>query len=193
MYHYYSALPAPNQGLKVPYSISGTATVDEDYQVSQSTGEVGELNIAPGETEAAIALSAIDDDIYESAESITINLKSVGEGYQLDPNAQVTLLQLQDNEPQPDSDAEGTTQLAEQVGGLGNDELDGDSGSDRLKGGYGNDTLRGQQGNDLLQGGHSEDFLVGGTDEDTLEGHFGEDTQEKPVTTSSKEVPAATN
>ncbi|WP_413168053.1 transporter substrate-binding domain-containing protein [Capilliphycus salinus ALCB114379] len=165
--------PAPNQGLKVLYSISGTATVDEDYGV---LGEkLGEVYIAPGEKSAKIALSAFNDAIGETTESIVINLKSVGEGYILDPLSSVALLQVLDDD---DTSEDRTSNGSVAAGGFGKDTLDGDSGDDRLRGNYGDDVLRGKGGDDWLQGGHGEDFLGGDEGDDVLEGNFGDDVLE---------------
>ena len=61
-------------------------------------------------------------------------------------------------------------------GGLGSDLLKGGLGDDLLEGGEGNDTLRGGKDNDTLQGGLGSDLLKGGLGDDLLEGGEGNDT-----------------
>ncbi|MBV6626937.1 MAG: DUF4347 domain-containing protein [Rivularia sp. (in: Bacteria)] len=162
--------PAPNQGLKVLYSVSGTATIGEDYTTSEQ--KLGEAYIAPGETTTTVSFSISDDVEDESLESIVLNLKSTGEGFILNPSASVALLQIIDNDQDVNtSDNNGLTL----EGTFGDDELTGDLGNDTLEGLYANDTLNGQAGNDFLQGGHGEDSLIGGDGDDTLNGNFGND------------------
>lgn len=165
--------PAPNQGLKVLYSISGTATLGEDYRENKTTEQkLGEAYIAPGETTTTVSFSISDDTEKESLESIVLNLKSTGEGFILNPSASVALLQIIDNDQNTDI---GNNNGVTKSGTFGDDDLTGDSGNDTLEGLYANDTLNGKAGNDFLQGGHGEDSLIGGDGDDSLEGNFGND------------------
>ena len=69
--------PAPDQGLTVIYSFSGTATLGQDYEVI--TPKLGELYIKPGETSGTIKVKLLDDDSSTNLETISSNLQSVGE------------------------------------------------------------------------------------------------------------------
>ncbi|MEM1391948.1 MAG: DUF4347 domain-containing protein, partial [Cyanobacteria bacterium P01_H01_bin.150] len=166
--------PAPNQGLKVLYTVSGTSTLGEDYTSTEQ--KLGEAYIAPGETTTTVSFSISDDSAYEGLESIVLNLKSTGEGFILDPSASVALLQIIDNEQEPNINDNNDSNDLTKERTFGDDNLTGDSGNNTLIGLYANDTLNGQAGNDFLQGGHGEDSLIGGDGDDKLEGNFGNDT-----------------
>ncbi len=66
-------------------------------------------------------------------------------------------------------------QLAEELGGAGNDMLSADDDGTALFGRGGNDTLQGASGRDFLDGGDGDDTLVGGTGNDTLVAGAGND------------------
>ncbi len=51
--------PAPNQGLTILYSLSGTATLGEDYEIDGNT--LREIYIAPGSTEGIINISMVSE------------------------------------------------------------------------------------------------------------------------------------
>ncbi|MEE6161079.1 transporter substrate-binding domain-containing protein [Cylindrospermopsis raciborskii DSH] len=164
---------APNQGLKILYSLSGTATLGADYQIDSKT--MGELYIAPGETSAKISISTIDDQIAEPVETITINLKSVGEGYLIDPTSPVALIRIQDNE----------TAIVDQVikgitleGTIGDDSFIAADGNDKLGGSYGNDFFDAKGGDDIVNGGYGDDILLGGEGDDWITGGHGNDNLE---------------
>ncbi|MBU6345371.1 MAG: transporter substrate-binding domain-containing protein [Cyanobacteria bacterium REEB494] len=164
---------APNQGLKILYSLSGTATLGADYQIDSKT--MGELYIAPGETSAKISISTIDDQIAEPVETITINLKSVGEGYLIDPTSPVALIRIQDNE----------TAIVDQVikgitleGTIGDDSFIAADGNDKLEGSYGNDFFDAKGGDDIVNGGYGDDILLGGEGDDWITGGHGNDNLE---------------
>ena len=83
--------------------------------------------------------------------------------------------------------ATATTLDAINIGGAGNDTLNGGNGNDTLNGGAGNDTLNGGDGNDTVVGGKGTDtaFLGAGNDmfvwnpgdgNDTVDGGSGFDT-----------------
>ena len=163
--------PAPNQGLKVLYSVSGTATLGEDYTTTAET--LGEAHIEAGETSTTVSFSMVDDAIDETLENIVINLKSVGEGFLIDPLASVALLGIVDDD----------TNVKAQVGiGLTregtfvDDDFVGEDGDDTFTGREGDDTLSGQGGKDFLSGGHGNDTLIGGDGDDILEGNFDDDS-----------------
>ncbi|MBY5283043.1 transporter substrate-binding domain-containing protein, partial [Aphanizomenon flos-aquae CCAP 1446/1C] len=162
--------PAPNQGLTVLYSLSGTATLDADY--TSSTPTLGEAYIAAGETTSTISLSVSNDSDKETLESIVLNLKSTGEGFVLDPAASVALVEIIDNDQNTNQISNSGVTLK---GTLGDDSLTGDTSDNTIEGIYGNDTLDGQAGNDFIQGGHGADSLTGGAGDDVLEGNFDND------------------
>ena len=161
---------APAQGLKILYTLSGTASLGQDY--SSNGGQFGEINIAPGETEAVIDLSVLDDTLPEKPEALTLNLKYVGTGYALDPVYQTAVLQIADNDQQNSANSQNGMR---QTGTSGNDTLTGAEGDDNLSGNEGNDVLQGLAGNDQLTGGAGSDTVVGGEGNDKLEGNFGAD------------------
>ncbi|MEM6400848.1 MAG: transporter substrate-binding domain-containing protein, partial [Cyanobacteria bacterium P01_D01_bin.116] len=160
--------PAPDQGLTVIYSFSGTATLGEDYEVI--TSKLGELYIKPGETSGTIKVKLLDDDSNTNRETIAFNLQSVGEGYTIDPIGKVALVDIAYENPENNS-----VQGNDIIGGLGKDTIKGTAGDDLIEGYYGSDELHGLEGNDLILGGSGEDTINGGTGDDDLEGNFGKD------------------
>ena len=162
---------APSQGLKILYTLSGTATLGQDFNFEGSN--FGEITIKGGESRAILNLSAIDDDLKETKETISLNLKYVGNGYILDPIAKTTLITINDNE----ADSVNSSQKGlESNGTSGNDTIIGTNKDDILKGGNGNDSLTGNAGNDILDGGAGNDTLWGGDGADILEGRSGTDS-----------------
>ncbi|MBS9769703.1 MAG: transporter substrate-binding domain-containing protein [Trichodesmium erythraeum GBRTRLIN201] len=164
---------APPQGLKILYTISGTATLGQDYQ--NKDGLFGEINFEPGETEAVIDLKVLDDKISENSESVTINLKYVGNGYALDPMAKTAFLEITDNDK---GNNNATKNGIEETGSFGDDEIAGQEKNDKLLGSYGDDMLKGKGGDDKLMGGQGKDTIQGGKGNDEIEGNFGEDVLE---------------
>jgi Ca2+-binding RTX toxin-like protein len=69
--------PAPTGGLKINYTISGTATKGTDYQNISNI-----LTIPEGETKGIIPILAITDQVTEANETVTITL-TTGTGYKL--------------------------------------------------------------------------------------------------------------
>ncbi|MGB3401418.1 MAG: transporter substrate-binding domain-containing protein, partial [Microcoleaceae cyanobacterium] len=161
---------APAQGLKILYTLSGTATLGQDYE--SENGQFGEIIVAPGETEAVIDLTMLDDDIAERPESITINLRYVGDGFVLDPMAQSAVLDITDND---EAIANNTETGSSQTGTFGDDSLIGEMGEDEISGHYGDDMVFGQAGNDDLMGAAGKDIVFGGKGNDNIEGNFGAD------------------
>ncbi|MGB6299241.1 MAG: hypothetical protein WBF90_24095, partial [Rivularia sp. (in: cyanobacteria)] len=81
---------APAQGLKVLYTLSGTATLGQDY--NSNKGQFGEIVIQPGATEAVIELEVLEDTFAEQPESVTLNLRYVGNGFVFDSMYQSAVL-----------------------------------------------------------------------------------------------------
>ncbi|MBE9041595.1 hypothetical protein IQ235_12470, partial [Oscillatoriales cyanobacterium LEGE 11467] len=98
--------PAP-QNLTIPYTVGGTATPgnDDDYEPLS-----GQVTIAQGETQAKVAIKAIDDAIEEgNGETIVLSLNdSGGEKYLVDnDNKEARAILLDGNtvrEPSPSDD-----------------------------------------------------------------------------------------
>ena len=162
---------APSQGLKILYTLSGTATLGQDYSFEGSN--FGEITIKGGETKAILNVSAIDDTLKETKETISLNLKYVGNGYILDPIAKTALITINDNEP---ASINSSQKGLESNGTSGNDTITGTNKDDILKGSNGNDSLTGDEGNDVLEGGAGNDTLLGGNGADILEGQSGTDS-----------------
>lgn len=162
--------PAPTQGLKILYTLSGTATLGQDY--SSDGGLFGEINIAPEATEATIDLSVLEDSFPEKPEAIALNIKYVGTGYVLDPLYQTAVLQIADNDE--GSSANDQTGI-NQTGTFDDDTIVGTEVDDNLSGDYGNDLLDGLAGNDELSGGTGDDTVIGGEGNDNIEGNFDAD------------------
>jgi len=161
---------APSQGLKVLYTLSGTATLGQDYNTNG--GLFGEINIAPGATQAVIDLSVLDDNVAEMPESVTLNLKYVGDGYTFDPLAQTAVLEIADNDERNNSNAQNGLSL---TGTFDDDLLIGDAADDALEGSYGHDVIFGLLGNEQIMGGAGNDTVFGGKGNDKIEGNFGAD------------------
>ncbi|MGF1498211.1 MAG: LamG-like jellyroll fold domain-containing protein, partial [Elainellaceae cyanobacterium] len=161
--------PAPNQGLTVFYSLSGTATLDEDYQVL--TSPIGKLYIEPGSSSGIVEIAVVDDESSEAVEAVALNLQSVGEGYLLDPTARVAIVDIVDDEGGETTSTDG--EIIE--GGPGPDTLEGTAANDILEGSYADDVLEGREGDDVLRGGHGDDFLKGEAGHDRIFGNYGND------------------
>jgi Ca2+-binding RTX toxin-like protein len=80
---------------------------------------------------------------------------------------------LQDGEA---GEGDHVVNIANVVGGSGNDTLTGDAWQNVLDGGAGNDSLGGKAGYDTLNGGTGNDSMIGGTGVDTLNGGEGSDS-----------------
>ncbi len=87
--------PAPENGLNVYYSISGSAERSQDYQLLGN--DIGKIQIAPGQKKGVISFNVIDDNLDEQKESITINL-SQRNGYILDNTYKSATIDIEDND-----------------------------------------------------------------------------------------------
>jgi hypothetical protein len=81
--------------LTVNYTISGTATNETDY--AKLTGTV---TFQAGQDKAVINVNAIDDNLYEGNETVTITIDEDATKYTLDPNKSASLA-IADNETKP--------------------------------------------------------------------------------------------
>lgn len=161
---------APNQGLKILYTLSGTATPGQDY--STDGGQFGEIDIEAGSVEGIINLSLLDDSQTEIPESVTLKLQYIGDGYTADPIHQTAVVEIADNDA---GTADDENPGIEKTGSFDGDTLVGSPNDDVLSGEYGSDFLDGGDGDDQLFGGASDDTLNGGDGNDNLEGNFGDD------------------
>jgi hypothetical protein len=90
----------------VPFSVSGTATLDADYSISGSP-----LVIPAGQTTGTISISIIDDASYESSsESVAVTLGTPINATLGSPRAHTVL--IQDNDPFPKVSFSTSTQSA---------------------------------------------------------------------------------
>jgi PKD repeat protein len=74
-----SATKAVSQAVTVNYSMSGTASLGSDYNLS---GTAGTVTIAAGQSSATVTLSSLRDSVRENKETATMTLQS-GTGYKV--------------------------------------------------------------------------------------------------------------
>ncbi|MDM3849924.1 MAG: transporter substrate-binding domain-containing protein [Aphanizomenon gracile PMC627.10] len=163
---------APAQGLTIFYTLSGTATLGEDYQLLYNP-TVGQLNIAPYEKTGIIDLEVLDDTLSESPESITLTLQYAGDGFAINPNQNTAYFVIKDDENSGNNSVFRPDQVI--AGTINNDILTGTDQSEWLKGSYGNDQIFGLGNNDKIDGGFGNDILHGGSGNDIMAGQFGAD------------------
>ena len=163
---------APAQGLTIFYTLSGTATLGEDYQLLYNP-TVGQLNIAPYEKTGIIDLEVLDDTLSESPESITLTLQYAGDGFAINPNQNTAYFVIKDDENSGNNSVFRPDQVI--AGTINNDILTGTDQSEWLKGSYGNDQIFGLGNNDKIDGGFGNDILYGGSGNDIIAGQFGAD------------------
>ena len=163
---------APAQGLTIFYTLSGTATLGEDYQLLYNP-TVGQLNIAPYEKTGIIDLEVLDDTLSESPESITLTLQYAGDGFAINPNQNTAYFVIKDDENSGNNSVFRPDQVI--AGTINNDILTGTDQSEWLKGSYGNDQIFGLGNNDKIDGGFGNDILHGGSGNDIIAGQFGAD------------------
>ncbi|MBE9248627.1 transporter substrate-binding domain-containing protein [Dolichospermum sp. LEGE 00240] len=163
---------APAQGLTIFYTLSGTATLGEDYQLLYNP-TVGQLNIAPYEKTGIIDLEVLDDTLSESPESITLTLQYAGDGFAINPNQNTAYFVIKDDENSGNNSVFRPDQVI--AGTINNDILTGTDQSEWLKGSYGNDQIFGLGNNDKIDGGFGNDILHGGSGDDIMAGQFGAD------------------
>jgi Subtilase family/Calx-beta domain/SdrD B-like domain/Domain of unknown function (DUF4114)/Bacterial cadherin-like domain len=82
--------------LTVNYSIAGTSINSTDYQNLSGT-----TTFKAGSTTATIDLNAIDDNIYEGNETVTLTLTDGGTNYKIDTVKSASTLTITDNENRP--------------------------------------------------------------------------------------------
>ncbi|TAN70279.1 MAG: hypothetical protein EPN17_05840 [Methylobacter sp.] len=105
--------PAPEGGLVVNYSLSGTATLGDDYTVTASM-----FTIAAGQSSATLNVAALSDAVTDPNETVSLTLSGVG--YQLgssltNPTATLTLVDVPPSNTAPVVTAGATTAFTEQT------------------------------------------------------------------------------
>ncbi|MGJ3246703.1 MAG: Calx-beta domain-containing protein [Elainellaceae cyanobacterium] len=150
------------------------------------------VTFADGETEKLVTVNLIDDDLVETAETISLGLSPIDNSF---IGAQsTTLLTITDNDtttpptPTPPTPTPPTPTPPDDDGGSGGGDddrpiiiIDGDvilgtGGNDIFIGTERNDRIRGFSGNDILFGGDGDDIIIGNARSDRLRGGNGDDT-----------------
>lgn len=178
----------------VDYIVTGSATSGEDY-----TPLSGQVTISAGKTEALIDVTALDDSISESSESVTVSLTSVSSsnnGIIISLLGKSASIYIHDNSSNGvntimgsvDADNIDGTDNADLIYGLdGNDDINYGDGNDTVYGGLGDDIIKGsegstgddslygQDGNDIIDGKGGDDYIEGGAGADDIKGGDGND------------------
>jgi len=163
---------APAQGLTIFYTLSGSATLGEDYQLLHNP-KVGQVNIAPYAKEGNIYLEIYDDGLSESPESITVTLQYAGDGFTINDNQNSAYFIIKDDDKIGKSLNYPISNVIN--GTINNDVLAGSDKSDWLKGATGADRIYGYANMDKIDGGFGNDILYGGSGDDIIFGQFGDD------------------
>jgi hypothetical protein len=67
--------PTSNTDTVVPYTVSGSATLGQDFTLS---GTPGQVVIPAGQSSVAITLTALNDGTVEEQESVTLSVPGKG-------------------------------------------------------------------------------------------------------------------
>jgi len=100
---------ASNSATTVNYTVNGTATSDSDY-----TALTGSVTIAAGSTNGTIAVTAVDDNVFEGSETVVATLAS-GTGYTVGATNSGTVT-IADNDAAPTATIAATTANANETG-----------------------------------------------------------------------------
>jgi len=100
---------APSGPVTVSYTIAGTAANTTDY-----TTLSGSVAFAAGETSKPIAVTPVDDNIFEGSETVIATL-AAGSGYTLGANTAATVT-IADNDAAPTATIAATTPTANEAG-----------------------------------------------------------------------------
>lgn len=154
----------------------------------------GTVILEPGQSSVTVSVNTLEDNIFESTETVGLSLTAVTNGVIVD-NLGVGQIVNTDVPTEGADNLMGTdgSQFVRLLGGNdvfdgrgGNDTIFGNNGSDELLGGAGNDFIHGDNGfalgdallqgaNDVLDGGDGSDFLLGGIGADIVTGGSGAD------------------
>ena len=88
--------PVADRTLKVELVVSGTAEPDVDYEVSHTT-----VTFSSGSYTAGVQVTIYEDDVYETVETIDIEMVAVGSDIMVDPNEGSMHIMIFDNDPAP--------------------------------------------------------------------------------------------
>jgi len=126
------------------------------------TGDAGGDSIDGGDNDDLVAGGAGADTMAGGTGNDTLSYA--------DDTAGVTIDMTAGTGVGGDADGDSFSGFEHLLGGLGNDDLNGDSVWNQISGGAGNDTLRGNAGYDTLIGDAGDDWLYGGSGNDSLNG-----------------------
>ena len=88
--------PKADRTLEVELVVSGTAEPDVDYAALPAT-----VTLHRGVTEVGVPVSIYEDDVYETVETIDIEMVAVGSDIMVDPDAGSMQIMIADNDPAP--------------------------------------------------------------------------------------------
>ena len=88
--------PKADRTLEVELVVSGTAEPDVDYAALPAT-----VTLHSGVTEVGVPVSIYEDDVYETVETIDIEMVAVGSDIRVDPDADEMQIMIADNDPAP--------------------------------------------------------------------------------------------
>ena len=84
----------------VPSQLTGTATLDDDYEVSFDSEDIAGVTIPAGELSATFDIPLIDDTLVEGNETVTINWNYKNDGSGAATPAMLTFIgTITDNDP----------------------------------------------------------------------------------------------
>ena len=92
--------PAPAGGVTLGYTLSGTAALGSDYQISGASGSSGTVAVASGQTSAVVPVVITDDSAEEADETVVLTL-TAGDGYRVGSPATHTLTITDDDAAEP--------------------------------------------------------------------------------------------
>ncbi|MUG94706.1 DUF4347 domain-containing protein [Scytonema sp. UIC 10036] len=182
--------PAPATGLRIAYTLEGSAELDKDYRILGP--QPGVITFGAGKTEAAFEIQILDDKEFEPSETIILRLNASGD-YTLASNVVPLNLNLfgDDTEPakevktagitltgdsrrsaQPQAVVQADTATTQPQAMVLTDSAIDDGKEIILPK---EDKLIGTNGNDTLIGGFDDDIMQGLQGNDRLEGNYGND------------------
>ncbi len=90
---------AASRDIELTFSVSGSASIGEDYSISQINADIGSITIKKDADYALIPVRIIDDDLYEKDKKLVLTLNP-GSGYAIGAKDVYTLT-IEDNDPLP--------------------------------------------------------------------------------------------
>jgi Ca2+-binding RTX toxin-like protein len=145
--------------VQIPFTLSGTAVSNEDYQGSLT--QTSFFTIPAGETSSELSFTANVDWFVEDDELVILTLGKL--------ENQGSILEGKDSEKVVIYDAfQGKNTSEKWTGTAKNDKAFGNGGNDILSSGLGDDNVDGGDGNDKITGGKDADILSGGDGKDSF-------------------------